>query len=265
MGNSYSTSTSDDQAFYQAYCKYFGRDGMKIDPAGAFPIAKELAQKNMPGAMALLGVMFFEGKATKKDIVQSRYWLERGAVAGDSWAQRILGQHMLKEDAIFGENIWLSLYWLEKAAAQKDPVACWWVGESYSRDDRIPHDLKKALYWYEKGAELGDLDCQGRAATLYVQGEGIEKNPERAALWMRNLAENGAKTAQYYMGMFHKNGDGVEKDYREACRWFALAAQNGDPDGLTEIKKIQSETANDFKFIYSHDLEHALQSESISG
>lgn len=127
-------------------------------------------------------------------VAQSPYSLEqlqRGALAGEAWAQLNLG------------------------AAYDNGMA------------NAPRDPKLARYWYRKAAEQGLDKAQFALAHALATGFGGEQDEAQARIWMRKAAEQGMSDAQYLLGVMLIEGLGGRVSFaseREGRQWLRRAA-----------------------------------------
>ncbi len=167
------------------------------------PLLELYAEKQVPSAQYLLGVMFHRGYGVKHDDAEAVNWWRKAAEQGNAYAQYRLGV----------------MYY----------IGC-----------GVKEDNAEAVKWYRKAAEQGDALAQHSLGYMYYKGEGVAQDNAEAVKWYRKAAEQGYASAQYNLGYMYKNGYGVKQNYKTAYMWYFLASLSGfypAHDRLLELEK----------------------------
>ena len=129
--------------------------------------------------------------------------------------------------------------WSCKEAENGDPVAQFFLGNSYATGEDVTQDWSEAVKWYRKAAEQELPYAQHFLGGCYAYGDGVARDWSEAVKWYRKAAEQGYAEAQYILGLHYAIGAGVIRDQTEAAKWYRKAAEQGN----VEAKKALSELA----------------------
>ncbi|AUI88307.1 hypothetical protein BS333_18395 [Vibrio azureus] len=200
---------------------------------------------NDPYVLYSLGVMYFDGEGTSRDLKKANDYYLASALAGYS-------------DAMYQ------------------------LAFSYDEGSGIAQDFTKSAYWFEKAANLGDVDAMYNLGIAYLYGEGVEKNcakamnlfnkaieedehassnakmgdiysfsefkkpcnfkttdTKKAFKYYMSAAMQGDAYSQYSVGYAYRNGQGTWSDFVKALAWFEIAQENGDPDAEKDIADVK--------------------------
>jgi len=133
------------QPLEAAYAAYRNRDD-----ESALRISRPLAERGVPRAQTLLGLIYSRGQAVLQDESEATKWFRRGAEQGDGAAQLQLGI-------------------------------------MYSEGRGVPQNFSEAAKWYRLAAEQGNAQAQYNLGIFYARGEGVPANNVMAHMWF-NLA-----------------------------------------------------------------------------
>lgn len=172
-------------------------------------------------AMTLLGELYRDGLAVRRDIAEAAKWYRLAAVRGDRQAQFAIAIAHLGGAGV-EKSPASARQWFEKAAAQGHAGALYNLGVMELEAE--VQDARKAAAFFEQAAKQGDPDAAYGFAILLREGTGVEKNRARALTFLRSAAEARHVAAMVEYGIALFNGDGATKDEPEAARLFAKAA-----------------------------------------
>jgi uncharacterized protein len=215
-----------------------------------------------------LGQMYRDGDGVPKDNVLSHFWfslamrdygesevreleknmtpeeikevalkklmrLKKAAEAGDSSAQKSLGEMYRDGDGVPKDNM-LSYFWFSLRAVSDYDLG---MLEERMTPEEIKEAANKVIAWLRKAAEAGNAEAReglGRMychlGDIYRSGDVVLKDYKEAAKWFQKAAEQGDSEAQERLGFMYFNGQGVPKDYKESRKWYQKAAEQGRAD-----------------------------------
>jgi hypothetical protein len=177
--------------------------------AVAAPLADEtalianLAERGSASAQVLLAGLYLRGAGgLARDDRLAAYWFEQAAIAGNGYAERMLG-------------------------------------ELYEDGRGVPHNLKLAADWREKAALRGDVKAQLALGKMYLDGRGVPRDAGRAAEWLTRAAAAGDAEAQFLLGRLRLSGEGVAKSRVQAGDWLGRAAAQGYEGAIRLLHSIE--------------------------
>ena len=172
-------------------------------------------------AMTLLGEIYREGYAVKRNLPEAARWYRLAADRGDRQAQFALALAYLAGAGV-QQSARDARLWFEKAAAQRHAGALYNLGVLALETDI--RDFRLVAKYFQEAADLGDMDAAYGLAVLYREGTGVTADKAKSVLYLRKAADEKhlAAMVEYAIALF--NGDGVEKDEAGAAKYFARAA-----------------------------------------
>ena len=108
------------------------------------------------------------------------------AEAGDARGEAILGQLYFRGRAV-EQNDHEAVKWFRRAADQNEAVAQFYLGVMFDEGKGVPQDYAEAAKWYRLAAEQGDAQAQYNLGLSYARGEGTVPDNVSAHMWF-NLA-----------------------------------------------------------------------------
>jgi hypothetical protein len=90
-------------------------------------------------------------------------------------------------------------------------------------------DYTRALATLRPIADEGNPVAAFYLGESYRYGRGVRKDGARAATWYLKAANGGSPEAQFMLGMMYATGTGVERDYVQSYKWCSLAAVRLSP------------------------------------
>ena len=109
------------------------------DYVGAYVKEILVAEKGDPGAQAMIGMMYEEGKGVGRYFPESLRWYRRAAEQGNTSAQTALA-------------------------------------DMYSQGKGVKRDYREAVHWYKEAAHKGDSNAQAVLGEKYYHGATLPHN-----------------------------------------------------------------------------------------
>lgn len=122
-----------------------------------------------------------------------------------------------------------ALFFIEKSCNLGDIRSCTYAGETYLKDDTIPHDPLKAIEFYTQGcnSKEGAYNCL-MLGVMNHEGTGIPKNNIQAIKYLNQAcSSNREYRACSLLGLIYAE----ENNYSKAKELYAKACQYGDEKG----------------------------------
>lgn len=161
----------------------------------AFSTAKEIADKGIPDAMTLLGLITFNTHDFKTSAHYFRLILQNNP--DDQRARRCYGLMLFDGNGV-----------------EKDEEAAF----------KILLPVANSF-----------LDIAELVGKMYLYGIGTEANPEEGIEWLKRAAERGSGSAMYELSVAYYNGTFVEKNDEKSFEWTVKSANAGYPDGINAL------------------------------
>ena len=203
-------------------------------------------------AMTLLGELYRDGLAVRRDPAEAAKWYRLAAARGDRQAQFALAIAHLGGAGV-DKSPALARQWFEKAAAQDHAGALYNLGVMELESE--VQDARKAAAFFEKAADRGDPDAayglaillraaaEARHVAAMVEygialfnGEGGSKDEAGAARLFAKAAAQHSAVGQNRLARLYVSGRGVKPNIVEAMKWHILARAGGLSDPWLESK-----------------------------
>jgi TPR repeat protein len=215
-------SRGDPQAFLELACCYLFGYGTKRDPEKFKSFATKAAEAGNVEAPYYISLEYKEGGTLPRNDAEAARWLRMGVERGDPRAQGLLGEHLVRgeggfpQDVVEGKRLLLQSADGGYVAAQLTLASCFEHGLFGDAPD-----VDAALHWYRRAAEEGH-DAQAQR----MLGELLDaSDPKQSAMWYARAAEQGLAHAQRALAGAHSRGRGVVPD-AAAAESLLLAAQS---------------------------------------
>jgi TPR repeat protein len=188
---------------------------------------RQAADKGLPAATYLLGVVTEHGVGTAADLAAAGQYYRKAAEAGHHAAQSRWGAMLMDGigipcDPEAGET------WLRRAAVAGEPNAAARVGQIYATAGALPPNYAEAANWFERAARAGHRGAAHALGVLYLSGSGVPLDAEEAARWFRVAASAGSASAQSELARLVLKGKGNASDLASMLLWFRTGADAGD-------------------------------------
>jgi TPR repeat protein len=180
-------------------------------------------------AMTLIGEIYHDGLAVKRDDVEAVRWWRLAANLGDPEAAYEYGVALLAGSGVAADRAAAATEFAQAAPSGH-------VGALYNlgvlalqgvangkRDETLAAD------YFRRGAEAGDGNSAYSYAILLREGKGVPLDIEAAAKWLKKASDEGIVAGQVEYAIMLFNGIGVTRDEAEAARIFKLAAARRNP------------------------------------
>lgn len=186
-------------------------------------------------AMTMLGELYRDGLAVRRNPVEAVRWYRLAAERGDRQAQFAMGvAHLNGVGAPRDRKT--AREWLQKAAAQNHGGALYNLGV-IAIDNDI-QDFAGAAVLFRKAAELGDMDAAYGLSVFYREGTGVTRDRAESLRWLQRAAQESHVAAMVEYAIVLFNGDGVEKSESGAARLFGRAAQANSPIAQNRLARM---------------------------
>jgi len=205
----------------------------------AFNGATDLAAKNDPQAMTMLGELYANGLGVGRDDDKAAQWYQRAADRGDPQAMFALAIFRFSgrggpQDHAAGIKLF------ESAAGLGNFFAAYNLGLLYLRGQDVPQDFKRAADLFQLSARGGVPEAQYALATLYKDGRGVAQSDAEAMRLMRQAALGDNLDAMVEFSIAQFNGNGTAKDEVAATALMRKAALRGSPIAQNRLAHILS-------------------------
>ena len=188
-------------------------------------------------AMALIGEIYAQGMAVKRDPAEAAKWDRLASQEGNREGTFSYGLALLTGDGVPQDRT-AAAAMFEKAAAQGHAGALYNLGVMAIQGDGKVHDFARAAGLFQRAADAGDIDALFALGTLVRSGMGVAQDPVKAAELMKQAADDKHVGAEVEYGIMLFNGKGVDKDEGEAARYFRLAAYQGNPIAENRLARL---------------------------
>lgn len=184
-------------------------------------------------ALALIGEIYAQGLAVRRDPVEAARWYRLAAEQGNREAAFAYGMALLKGEGVPKDRD-AAKAMLEQAAAGDHPGALYNLGVMAVEGQ----DFTRAAGSFQRAADAGDVDALEALSALYRQGRGVAKDPAKALDYMKRAADQRDASAEVQYGIILFNGEGLPKDETAAARYFLKAAAVGNPIAENRLARL---------------------------
>ncbi len=180
-------------------------------------------------AMTLIGEIYHDGLALKRDDEEAVRWWRLAANLGDPEAAYEYGVALLSGAGVAADKVAAAAEFA-LAAPSGHNGALYNLGVlalqgvfGGKRDEKLAAD------YFRRAAEAGDGNSAYSYGILLREGKGVPLDTEAAAKWLKAASDEGIAAGQVEYAIMLFNGVGVAKDEAEAARIFRLAAARRNP------------------------------------
>ncbi len=229
------------------------------DYTTALQLFTELAMRGDAVAQICLGLMYYSGEGTAKDLNQALLWFQKSAAQGDEKAKKMVERVQGElEEIKFADvvKVYKDAYNsddLDKCESALQTLKCAKENGYTNAQKKIEDlanrmDLKGRLHalnpltsfsWHLKAAEWGNAGSQAIVGYSYLRGgafHGTDRDLDAALKWSRLAAEQGIARAQYNLGYLYLHGKLSEA---EAVQWLRKAAEQGNKEAPALLSLLQ--------------------------
>lgn len=196
-------------------------------------MARLKANPRDAAAMALIGEIYAQGLAVRRDPAEAARWNQLASAAGNREASFSLGMATLKGDGVAKDRAAAKTL-LEQAAAGDHPGALYNLGVMAVE----AHDFTGAAGLFQRAADAGDIDALEALSALYRQGRGRPQDLTKALELLKQAADNRDASAQVQYAIALFNGEGVAKDETAAAKYLLRAAAVGNPIAENRLARL---------------------------
>jgi TPR repeat protein len=226
---------TETQSLFDKGLEYYNNESYQ-EALGFFLKAAKQGDAN---AQNYAGLIYGEGKGTKKNEIEAVKWFQKAAEQGHKFAQYNLGLQYYTGDEV-EKDYQKALKWFLMAAEQGHPGAQNYVGLIYDAGKGTKKNEIEAIKWFRRAAEQGHKSAQYNMGLQYYEGDEIQKDYQEALKWFRKAAEQGHSKAQNFLGIMYENGFGAKADDDEAMKWYRESSKNGNSDAKSALKRLES-------------------------
>ena len=192
--------------------------GVQVDSTKAILWAKRAIDKGYNLTYWLLGNMYAEGLAVKKDDRAAKYYYEKGDDLNVYGCQNELGVAYATGSFVEKDMDKAMNYYL-KAANNGSTVAMSNLASNYSRKDSGFYDPSQAVVWYRKLVDCGNEKFVDYLIDLYEEMGDFRD----AIMLYEKQASQGNTSALNQLAYIYAQGKGVNKDYDKALLYIEKA------------------------------------------
>lgn len=198
------------------------------------------AEKDDAVAQRILGYLHYNGEITgRPDYIQASGWFHRSADNGNYGAYKGLGLMYLDGKGT-KKNYKKGLEWLEKAVDKGLVGILSIIGEVYIYGGYgVNQDFELAETWFMKGLNDQDSRSLYGMGLLYGVRDDSKQSWNKAFEWFTKATRYDESEAQISLGRMYQNGLGCKKNYKLARKWYELAVKNGNPEGYANLGKMR--------------------------
>lgn len=187
-------------------------------------------------AMFQLGMMYYKGLGTPKDLSKARYWC---AKAGTAPAAVCHG--FVVRDELRGLD---SLLATERYLLQREKDSNTEISGFANSYLAVAKDDSSRFKWIEILAERGIPVAQFILGLAYSTGNQVDRDENVASIWFLAAAKQGLPEAQFHLGIRYRQGRGVPQSITDSLKWFKTAADQGHEEARTEFNELLDQSAN---------------------
>jgi TPR repeat protein len=207
------------------------------DRAESARLLQPLAERGLPEAQALMGLLHLEGQGdVGRDPDQARALCSAAAERGDPTGERCLGRMHLMGIG-FNSSANAAWDWFQRAAEHDD---------AYAHVELVMRIMQghfgtsaaldaEAARWARRAADSGNAMAAGTLGMLHLMGRGVPQDDHEARRLFTIAAQGGEASFQHALGTQLLFGYGGPPDYAGAMRWLMAAYEGGARDAALEL------------------------------
>jgi len=203
----------------------------------AFKQAIQSAQAGNVEGQKLLGVMYYEGLGTKRNVSEAIKWLEVAAKQGQIDAIVNLA-HIYTNEKSGVKNPNKAEKYLISAAEKGDAESQYNLAVHLGRKGVKKPDWGKIFTYLRKSTAQGFIPASHRLGVLYLNGIGVTKNEAQGVKLITSAALKGYPQAEIDYAILVFQGIGVEKNEEIAAAWLLTSANKGNHYAFNRLSRI---------------------------
>jgi len=191
---------------------------------------KRLAANSKDGAaMTLIGEIYHDGLAVKRDDEEAARWWRLASSFGDAQGAYEYGVALLSGAGVASDKARAREEFI-KAAEKGISGALYNLGVlALQEGGGDKPDYAAAATFFRRAADAGDGEAAYSYGVLVREGKGVALDTDEAAKWLKAAADENVIAGQVEYGIMLFNGVGVARDESGAARLFQLAASRRNP------------------------------------
>lgn len=206
------------------------------DPARAFALFRECAERGDPASMCSLGLCYRDGNGVQRDLEKADRWLSESARRGFNYARGVL-INSYRRGTGFGVDMVKVAEWLGYAANTGDANAMLQLGNMYRDGQGVDKDPKRSGDWLTKFAVQGRLNGENAYGDILKQGN-FGRGKSECIPWYEDAAKNGHPVAAFNLAICYRDGIGIPADSSKAAQWFEKSAEGRFSRAMLELANM---------------------------
>ncbi len=190
--------TGETEAELELARSYDGGTCVETDAAKALKHYEVAATGGETDAILPLGLMYYDGRGTPRDLQKARYWFKTEAL-------NLVTERQDRRMKVARSNLRRSIGYRYRA---------------------FPPDLAAAIGWLSE-IEDGDPNVLHETALRVRDGDGLPQVREAAFRWLRHAGKRGVPEAYYDLGLTLLNESLPYRDRQGGIFYLALAGRDG--------------------------------------
>ena len=204
----------------------------------AFAYALKPALAGDPVAQTLMGVLYEDGRATRRDYAAAADWFRLAAAQGDVGASYRLALLSLSGEAGEKDEEEAARLFRVAAEAGNEDAAYNLAIMTLQGSGGLTRNSAEAARLLQQASDDGSADATYALALLYAAGNGVVPDDRRATELMLAAAEAGSVPAQVEYAIRLFKGVGVTANEPVAAAWFERAAHAGNAVAMNRLARL---------------------------
>lgn len=194
-----------------------GMHGVEKDEAAGFRWFYQAAELGHAGSLNNVGLSFYRGRGTEKNLEKAKRFFERAVQAGSPEALLNLGNLATQEG-----NINQAIEYYKLAHSKKISTAAPNLAFTFFKLNK----LEESFFWLRGALKQGDVsESAFNLATMHFKGVGTQKDIRKAIDLFQKAGQNDFHPAFVVLGHIYAQGVGVSQNREKAASYFEKAGQ----------------------------------------
>ena len=187
-----------------------------------------------------LGLIYADGKLTKRDLGKAAFYFSRGCDLGNvESCANVAIQYLFYGASRSGQTVTQALDRLEAAITGTNlALNCYLLGFAYETGHGRAPDKMRAREFYSQSCELGDVGACKNLGRMRLYGEGGAMDPAGAARALEKACLAGDAQSCFYLAPMYQRGAGVPKDPQRALALVQKACDLGLKEACEALKSF---------------------------
>jgi len=201
----------------------------KVIGASEMNLFVQIASSGDTTVAAAIGKRYLLGiEGFRQDYKKARHYLRMAADRNHPGALALLG-YMYCLGLGIPQNLDMAYSYFVSASAQNDALGHNGLGFIYFRGTgNQGKNLKLAFKHFNESAHGGSSDGMFNLASMYLTGTGVEQSFQRAVLYFTQALDRGHTPAAYSLAVMHLNGIGTVRDCDIAVNLLKKVCERGE-------------------------------------